>query len=172
MNDQTVEAQKKGLNTSLMVVLLVVVVIAGLVGYQMINKKQTEEVIVETPVVPEPTNTETTTGIVESGTDNADLATYKNGTYAVIGEYKSPAGPEEIGVTIVLENAVIKDVTVEAKATNPVSVKRQEAFVGEYKAQVIGKNIDEVQLDKVGGSSLTSQGFNDALEKVKMQTQT
>ena len=171
MNDQAVEAQKKGMNTSLMVVLLVVVVIAGLVGYQMINKKETEEVIVETPVVPEPTNTETASGIVESGTDSADLATYKNGTYAVIGEYKSPAGPEEIDVTIILEDAIIRDVTVVAKATNPVSVKRQGAFVEGYKTLVIGKNIDEVELSKVAGSSLTSQGFNDAIEKVKMQAQ-
>ncbi len=34
---------------------------------------------------------------------------------------------------------------------------------------VVGKKIDEVQLTKVAGSSLTPKGFMDALEKVKTE---
>ena len=32
---------------------------------------------------------------------------------------------------------------------------------------VVGKNIDEVAITKVAGSSLTPKGFTDALEKIK-----
>lgn len=168
MNDQQSQVPKSNVNSVIIVAVLLLVVVAGVASYQMLNKKEPEKIIAETTVTPNESTPETTPAV--TGADSAKLATYKNGTYAVIGQYKSPAGPEEIGVTIVLENAVIKDVTVEAKATNPISVKRQEAFINEYKTQVVGKNIDEVQLDKVGGSSLTSSGFNDALEKVKQES--
>jgi hypothetical protein len=36
---------------------------------------------------------------------------------------------------------------------------------------VVGKNISELQLTKVSGSSLTPQGFMDALEKIKAEAQ-
>jgi hypothetical protein len=43
-------------------------------------------------------------------------------------------------------------------------------FAGaDYKQYVVGKKIDEVQLTKVSGSSLTPQGFNDALAKIKAE---
>ncbi len=36
-----------------------------------------------------------------------------------------------------------------------------------YESQVIGKKLDAIKLSRVGGASLTTGGFNDALAKVK-----
>ena len=44
--------------------------------------------------------------------------------------------------------------------------KKFAAAVGEV---VEGKPIDEIHLDKLAGSSKTTQGFNDALAKIKGQ---
>lgn len=52
-----------------------------------------------------------------------------------------------------------------------MSARFQDLFAQNYKPLVIGKNIDEVQLGKVSGSSLTPMGFNDALAKIKTQAQ-
>lgn len=35
--------------------------------------------------------------------------------------------------------------------------------------EVVGKPVSEVHLDKLAGSSLTTKGFNDALEKIKLK---
>lgn len=96
---------------------------------------------------------------------------YKNGTYSVVGNYVSPGGPRELNVTIILADGVISDAVVEGTATDATSKRFQGEFVGGFKEQVVGKNIDEVNLVKVAGSSLSPKGFNDALEKVKTEAQ-
>ena len=96
-------------------------------------------------------------------------ASYKNGNYSAIGDYISPGGAEQVGVTLTLTDDIITDVNFEVKAERPVSLKRQEAFAADYKQFVVGKKINEVELTKVSGSSLTSKGFNDALAKIKAE---
>lgn len=105
----------------------------------------------------------------EDQTVNTPTYSYKNGTYSSNGKYVSPGGAEEIGVTLVLKNDVIEDVTVQTLATQPVSVKLQKVFADNYKPLVVGKKIDNVTLDKVSGSSLTPKGWNDAIAKIKVQ---
>lgn len=95
--------------------------------------------------------------------------TYRDGTYSTVGSYHSPAGDEEIGVTITLKNDIITDVTVVPKATAMRSVVMQKDFVANYKSMVVGKNITEVNLGKVSGASLTPKGFNDAILKIEAQ---
>lgn len=101
----------------------------------------------------------------------SDVNFYADGTYTATGNYISPGGAEEIGVTITLQSGVIVDAKVERRATRPTSVKMQTAFESGFSAMVIGKNIDEVELDKVSGSSLTPKGFNEALVEIKAQAQ-
>lgn len=106
------------------------------------------------------------------GADAPEMAAdskYQDGEYTVMGEYTSPGGPEEIEVTVQLENGVIVDSEVVPQATAPISVKMQNDFESGYEEQVIGKSLDEVQVSKVAGSSLTPKGFNDALEKIKQE---
>ena len=92
---------------------------------------------------------------------------YKRGTYSMTGNYISPGGPREVKVAIILTDGVITEATVEGTATDATSKRFQGEFVENFKPMVIGKNIDEVVLTKVAGSSLTPKGFNDALDKIK-----
>lgn len=95
--------------------------------------------------------------------------TYKDGIYSAAGTYQSPAGKEEISVSVTLQNGVITDAIFTPKATNEVSVKLQGMFASGYKAVIVGKTLDEAKLDKVSGSSLTPKGWNDAIEKIKLE---
>jgi uncharacterized protein with FMN-binding domain len=45
----------------------------------------------------------------------------------------------------------------------------QEQFVGGISSVVVGKPLDALQVDKVAGSSLTSGGFNQAVEKIRSE---
>lgn len=97
---------------------------------------------------------------------------YKDGVYEQLGNYMSPAGAEQIDVKVTLKNGIITESDVTAKASQPISKMKQEAFINGYKSFVVGKNINDLQLGKVAGASLTPKGFNDALEKIKAQAKT
>lgn len=110
-----------------------------------------------------PTASETASGAPEVSTE------YENGTYTATGHYTSPAGAEEISVTLSLDDGVITAVEVEPHATAANSVVNQRAFASGISQVVVGKAIDDVKVSKVSGSSLTSTGFNEALDEIKQK---
>ena len=113
-----------------------------------------DDATVNTPVVAKPEDVQ---------------ATYKDGTYTASGAYFSPAGAEEVEITLTLTSNIITDAQFVGKATNPGSVMAQKKFSEGFKEQVVGKAVSEVSLTVVHGSSLTPKGFMDALEKIKAQ---
>ena len=92
---------------------------------------------------------------------------YTDGTYTASGSYQAPSGTESVDVTVTLKDDVITDVTVVGNATDPQAMKHQGEFIGGIADVVVGKDINSIQVDKVGGSSLTSGGFNKAVEEIK-----
>lgn len=102
----------------------------------------------------------------ETETD-APAGEYADGTYSATGDYQAPSGTETVEVTITLADGVISDVEVVGEATDPQAKLMQGEFIAGIDAVVVGKSLDEIQVDKVGGSSLTSGGFNAAVETIK-----
>lgn len=112
------------------------------------------------------TNTE---AAVQPTSENIVQSSYKDGTFEAVGDYISPGGGENIDVTLKLKAGIIEDAVVKSMAHRPNSVRYQEIFIDNYKQYIVGKNINDVKLDKVAGSSLTPEGFNDALDKIKAE---
>lgn len=115
-----------------------------------------------------------TLGGCASGTDaTADGAgaapneEYTDGDYQATGEYQSPGGGESIEVEISLEGDIITAVNVTPNATEENAILYQGQFAGGIAEEVVGVDIDELSVDRVAGSSLTSDGFNDAIEQIK-----
>ncbi|THJ66302.1 hypothetical protein E8P82_09265 [Arthrobacter echini] len=98
-----------------------------------------------------------------------DGQVYQDGEYSETGSYQSPAGPEEIGVTLTLETDVVTAVEVEPMPDNPTTTVYQERFAGGISEAIVGRRLDELSVDKVAGSSLTSGGFNDAADKIRSE---
>lgn len=98
-----------------------------------------------------------------------DFLTYADGEYMSVGTYTSPGGGESIDVTITLENNIVTNAEVVANAQLPISKNYQNTFIENYQDMVIGKDINELQLNVVSGSSLTPIGFNNALEDIRQQ---
>lgn len=133
----------------LLVIALIVIVGVGIFTFSKNSKKEVKTM---------PTKTPETVMVRES---------YKDGEYMQTGSYKSPAGMEEIDVKIVLTKNIVTSAEVTPKAENPISKAKQNAFANGYKEMVVGKNITDLNLVKVAGSSLTPKGFNDAVAKIK-----
>jgi major membrane immunogen (membrane-anchored lipoprotein) len=106
-----------------------------------------------------------------SSSSSVAKATYKDGTYSATGEYRSPAGNDEIEVSLTLKDGIITDATFTGLAKMGKSKDFQAKFGEGYKAAVIGKPIDSLSLGVTNGSSLTPKGFMDAVAKIKAEAQ-
>lgn len=161
MEEQHTEAQSSGSKAPMLAIVgIIIVVVVAVAGYQMMNKGTSQSTTA--PVV-----TQQPTQEAAQQPNTTETSAYKDGTYTAVGTYTSPGGTEELGVTLTLANGVITDSEVEVKATRPISKTRQEDFAAHYKDMVVGKDIADLELGKVSGSSLSPKGFNDAVAKIK-----
>ncbi|HSX47038.1 MAG TPA: hypothetical protein VLF87_03570 [Patescibacteria group bacterium] len=113
--------------------------------------------------------TESASTTNSSSNTSPSNATYKDGTYKATGSYESPGGTQSITISVTLKDGVITDTSATEGANDPTAQQHQDEFVGGYKQMIVGKKIDSVRLSRVSGSSLTSQGFNIAIDQIKNQ---
>jgi uncharacterized protein with FMN-binding domain len=106
----------------------------------------------------------------DPGTTEVDTtAEYTDGTYTAEGDYVSPAGPSKVSVEVTLAGDVVTAVTVTPESTDPTAQGFQNQFASGIAAIVEGQDIDTLNVSRVGGSSLTSGGFNAAIEAIKAE---
>ena len=99
----------------------------------------------------------------------ASDSVYIDGTYTADGSYQTPESVETISVTVTLQDDVITDVSVSGNPQKRESEEYQSKFIGGISSEVVGKSIDEISVSRVAGSSLTSGGFNQAIETIKAE---
>ena len=142
-------------------VLIVIVVIVGIV---VISSKKDDD---DTPTKTATTTQSTTTQSSSAQTGNT--STYNDGSYNAKGSYESPGGTEAITISVTLKDGTVTDTSAKSGATDNTAKEYQQEFISAYKKLVVGKSIENISLSRVSGSSLTSQGFNEALDKIKSQ---
>jgi uncharacterized protein with FMN-binding domain len=108
-------------------------------------------------------------GSTTTDTGSTTTGSYKDGTYSADGTYQAPSGTEKIGVTLTLADNKVTKVEIDKHATDPNAVEYQTDFASGISAQVVGKSIDELNVARVAGSSLTSGGFRAAVDDIKKQ---
>ena len=94
-------------------------------------------------------------------------ASYRDGVYQANGPYQSPNGSENIIVVIELEDDIVTDVEITVNPNNPTTANYQGLFADGIGDLVIGEDIDTLNVTVVAGSSLTSNGFREALTAIK-----
>jgi uncharacterized protein with FMN-binding domain len=104
-----------------------------------------------------------------TGSDAAESADYADGTYTADGSYQTPETVEQISVTLTLEDSIVTAVEVTGDPQAPETEQYQGQFIDGIESEVVGVAIDDLEVDKVAGSSLTSGGFNAAVEDIKQQ---
>jgi len=128
--------------------------------------------------IPEPETTddeasrETVTNPDTSATTIADtsVVTAAPETFSATGNYLTPARTAHtVDLTLVLEGDTVADATIifDGKtAAGQYSNDNQARFDAAYKTQVVGKRLSDISLSRVGGASLTSQAFNEAVATI------
>ena len=115
----------------------------------------------EQPATPrdQPTPAPSETGTVESG--------YRDGEYTARGWYGSL--PSHHDLTVTVQDGTVTEVGITTPAEDPTSLGYQQRFAEALPDAVIGRSIDELDVDRLAGSSGCSEGFMDALAKIKEQ---
>ncbi|WP_372967920.1 FMN-binding protein [Microbacterium sp.] len=112
------------------------------------------------------TGTDSSTESTDSGASAGD---YTDGTYTADGSYQTPETVEKISVTLTIADGLVEDVEVTGDPQAPETERYQGEFIDGIADEVVGKSLDEIEVSRVAGSSLTSGGFNDAVESIKEQ---
>lgn len=167
MDSDDPTSKPKQIMATVAVLLVVVLVVFGAKAFDRDNKRQASNTVSSH-------SDATAAGTLDAGNSGntaASTGTYKDGTYSVSGEYDSPGGMQSVGVQLTIQSGKVSAATVTEQATDGEAKEYQREFISGYKTFVIGKDINSIHLTQVSGSSLTSQGFNDALEQIKDQAQ-
>jgi hypothetical protein len=98
-----------------------------------------------------------------------EAAAAVNETFIAMASYFTPRRTEhDIAVTLELNGTTI----VNANVTYDGEVAKTPAHSGfdsAYATEVIGKNINDIELSRTGGASLTSVAFNEAVAEIRAQ---
>ena len=97
---------------------------------------------------------------------------YADGSYTVDASYSSPGGFEGMDVSITLEDDIIKSVSIVIDPDNDdESDEYTSLFKNRISGEVVGKNIDDADVSRLSGASLTSRAFNNALDDIKTEAE-
>ncbi|MCA9354311.1 MAG: hypothetical protein KC877_02200 [Candidatus Kaiserbacteria bacterium] len=142
--------------------IIVVVLIA--VGFAMTKSSDTPTTITTEP--------ETSLPVAETpavtDTESADTMTtvIADGVHTTAVTYLTPANNEYLlDVSLTTENGVITDANI-VYSQGAEKDPNAQRFEGAYKEEIIGKKIDELDLSRVGGASLTTGAFNGAVDNI------
>jgi hypothetical protein len=103
-------------------------------------------------------------------TEDFENITIQDGVYTVENAYFVMAGLfEPMYTTVTLDDGIITDVTVSFDTRDMQSEYYQKSFLDTYTAVVVGSDITDIPFSRIGGASLTTAGFNDALQQVVRQ---
>lgn len=94
---------------------------------------------------------------------------YADGVYTAEASYFTPSNVKhDISVTLTLEGDEVADAAVlyDGGAAETSSHTR---FENALAPEVIGVDLEDVSLSRVGGASLTSDAFNEAVDTIKQQ---
>lgn len=104
----------------------------------------------------------------DPGGSTTAAGAYRAGDYDATGSYQTPGGKQSVEVKMTLTaDGTVSGVEVVPQAKSGNSVQFQKKFASGISGEVTGKKIDDLNVSKVSGSSLTSGGFNAALETIK-----
>jgi uncharacterized protein with FMN-binding domain len=91
----------------------------------------------------------------------------KDGIYTASASYYVPRGSNTISVNITIKNDIITAVTSDDKYSDGTSAEYIDSFKSELSSAVVGKSITGLNISRVGGASLTSDGFNKTLDIIR-----
>jgi uncharacterized protein with FMN-binding domain len=94
---------------------------------------------------------------------------YVDGTYVADAGYTAPSGLAAITVSVTVVDNAVSWVHVAPGTFVGDPFTFQDQFAKAVPDLVVGLDLDEVSVSRVAGSSLTSEAFNQAIDKIKTE---
>lgn len=111
-----------------------------------------------------PTNTTTSS--------NSSTSSYKDGTYTATARYSVPHGEvNSVTATITVSGGKI----TQASATHDYGDRESGMYIDSFDSSlssaVQGESLSSISVYRIGGASLTTEGFNSVLDTIRSQAQ-
>ena len=136
----------------------------AVVETQEMNRTETMEVEEEATIEVAPVSE------TEATNDDEQATVVAANTFSGTGSYLTPARTtHELEVTLTVQDGIVTAADVIYDGGEGFSNPNQERFDAAFEAQVIGKSLDNISLSRVGGASLTTEAFNQAVAAIKAQ---
>lgn len=118
------------------------------------------------------TATASTPNAVTSATSTSSGTTstsgYKDGTYKASTSYYVPHGAtNSLTASVTISGGKVTTVTVNNNYSDQESAMYIDSFESAIKSAVVGHSINGLSLSRIGGASLTTQAFDDALATIR-----
>ena len=147
--------------------------LVGIAGALLLSGCAAESSSAETTGAAEGSATPQSTAAAASPSASSDAgsssSTYKDGSYTAGGSYQTPETVEKITVSVTIADDTVTAVKVTGDPQAAETTHYQGQFISGISAVVVGKKLDDISVDKVAGSSLTSKGFNQALATIRTE---
>jgi uncharacterized protein with FMN-binding domain len=139
---------------------LAIAVVAGVGGYLLLTGSGTSNISTSSTT---PMTTSSSQPASSAGS-SATASTFKDGTYNTSTNYQVPHGASNgLKVTLTIQGNKITAV----QTTNDISDNQSQYYVDGFNAEissaVVGTDLSSAYAGRVGGASLTSNAFNNAL---------
>ena len=83
--------------------------------------------------------------------------------------YDNPGGGDPVRFQLEIKDGVITKASSEVLADNAISQKYQTAIAQAISGVVVGKTLSELQVDRIGGASLTSGALRKVVQELQQQ---
>lgn len=141
------------------IITVLIAIVAG-VGFTLFQANKSHTPIPKPTAITEPITQATATS-----------STFKDGVYTSKVTYLNPIKNEyalDVSLTVKDNLVTATAVTYSQGAEKDPNAQR---FEGAYKTEVLGKSLENISLSRVGGASLTTNAFNEALIEIKTKAQ-
>jgi uncharacterized protein with FMN-binding domain len=103
----------------------------------------------------------------QTPTTTTNASAYKNGSYNASIDYFVPKSDNTITVQMTIDNGTVTAIKTTHNYTDRESDYYISSFDSLIEQEVKGKKLDELSIGRVGGASLTSNAFDDAIATIK-----
>lgn len=113
--------------------------------------------------------TSSTGSSAASGTSTSTTtSSYKDGTYTASANYSVPHGYQNsINVSVTIKDGVISAASATHSSSDRESAEFIDSFNSSLSSKVVGQSLSGASFSRIGGASLTTDGFQTAIETVK-----
>ena len=94
---------------------------------------------------------------------------YKDGDYSAAQGYVIGRAQNEVRVKLVLKDSIITELTNQYTSEDYESMGYNNNFDSEISGKVLNKKISDINLSRVGGASLTTTAFMQAVSSIQNQ---